>query len=87
MARLHRCAWGQLTDQQPVGGHLCLELPVMAGIDPLQGRAQHRHGPPTPGQAALMHSPINAFGQATHHRPAGLGQGRPDRLRHADPMA
>ena len=75
MARAHQRAGGLLGDQQTRCRHLGLEAVVMAGIDPLEGRAKHRYRRTALGQAALVDGPINALCQATHHRPARPGQG------------
>ena len=83
---LNRGARWQLTHQQPPSRHLSLQLLVVPWVHPLQGRAQNRHRLPPLGQATPVHRPVNPFRQTTHHGPAGLGQGRPNRLRHCQPM-
>ena len=87
MAGAHRGAGGLLGDQQPGLAHLLLQPLMVTGITALQRRAQHRHRAPAAGQATAMTGTIDAVGQAADHRPAGLGQGATDGLRHRQAMA
>lgn len=76
-----------LRDQQPLRSHLGLQHPVMAGINPLQRRTKHRHGPPPLAETTAMASGVDAIGEATDHRPARLSQGTPQSLCHGQAMA
>ena len=58
----------------------------MAGIDPLNRGAEHGHRPTAAGQTAPVSRPIYSLRQAADHRPTGLSQGGPDRLRHGQAM-
>ena len=86
MPRQHPRARGLLAHQKAMAGHRLLQLMVMAGVDALKRRAEHRHRGPSLPQAALVNRGVDPLGQTAHDRPTGGTERRSEPPGHRQPM-
>ena len=87
MAGAARGSLWQFAHQQALLPHRRLQLGVMTRVDAIERCAEHSHRLAAGFEAAAMGFSIDAFGQPTHHRPTGLGQGSADQPRHREAVA